>query len=265
MDRACAYSDLNLTTNAPLQNLPPMHYLHPTIFIGEFQRSALRLDQLDEHQTAPCMSRILLPANVTPDDHVASKHGAGWNVLVDGVRHDCSRHREFDRCGVDDTDNVAGARGLEEAKEGSIAAVLGIELYNLLVVVGALQKLDAGVEWAAVSLEEDLYTVNRWVKRIGTECSALDGHGGGGAVGGWAVDFVGDDIGGDRELDLTYIADGNRIGTARGLDHGAERTKLAVLNVHAHLARRVIWPVPEFYVRVQWTAFCAENDLDLFH
>ena len=68
------------------------------------------------------------------------------------MRHDRGGHRELDRGGVDDADDVARAGGLEEAEEGPVAAVLGVELDDLLVVVRALEQLDARVERAAVGM-----------------------------------------------------------------------------------------------------------------
>merc|ERR1712127_1025866 len=61
------------------------------------------------------------------------------------------------------------AGGLEHAEEGPVAAVLGVQLDDLLVVVGALEQLDARVERTAVSLEEDLHAVDRRVERVRAE------------------------------------------------------------------------------------------------
>merc|ERR1719333_1711025 len=90
-----------------------------------------------------------LEANVAADDDVAAEDRALVHELVDRVRHDAGGHRELDRGGVDDADDVARAGGLEDGEEGAVAAVLSVELDDLLVVVRALEQLDARVERAA--------------------------------------------------------------------------------------------------------------------
>ena len=179
------------------------------------------------------------------------------------MRDDASGHRELDGGGVDDADDVARAGRLEDAEEGPVAAVLGVQLDDLLVVVGALEQLDARVERPAVGLEEDLDAVDDRVERVGAERAALDGRGRGEAVGRRVVDVVGEHVGADGELDLADVADGDRVGAAGGLDHGAEGAELAVLDVHAHLARGVVGSVPELDVGVERAALGAEDDLHL--
>jgi len=124
-----------------------------------------------------------LEANVAADDNVAAEDGARVRLLVDRVRNDTSGHGELDRRSVDDADDVAGAGGLQEAEEGPVAAILSVELDDLLVVVRALEQLDPGVERTAIRLQIDLSAVNRRVERVGAEGTALDGRGGGSAVG----------------------------------------------------------------------------------
>jgi len=65
-----------------------------------------------------------LPSDVATDDDVTPEDGAGGDVLVDRVRHDAGIHGELDGGGVDDTDDVARARGRKEAKEWPVGAVL---------------------------------------------------------------------------------------------------------------------------------------------
>ena len=77
------------------------------------------------------------------------------------------------------------------------------------------------------------------------------------------VDALGDDVGGERELDLADVADRDRVRAARRLDHRAERAELAILDVHTHLARRVVGAVPELDVGVERAALGAEDDLNL--
>merc|ERR1719213_1570690 len=105
------------------------------------------------------------PADVAADDDVAAEDGARVHVVVDGAGDDRRGHRELDGGGVDDADDVARAGGLEDAEERAVAAVLRVQLDDLLVVVRALEELDSGVERAAVGLEEDLHAVDRRVER----------------------------------------------------------------------------------------------------
>ena len=70
-----------------------------------------------------------LAANVAADDDVVRGH-----VRVDRVRDNAGGHGELDRRGVDDADNVARARGLEDGEEWPVEAVLGVELDDLLVI-----------------------------------------------------------------------------------------------------------------------------------
>merc|ERR1719498_1208483 len=93
------------------------------------------------------------PADVAADDDVAAEDGARVHVVVDGAGDDRRGHRELDGGGVDDADDVARAGGLEDAEERAVAAVLRVQLDDLLVVVRALEELDARVERAAVRLE----------------------------------------------------------------------------------------------------------------
>ena len=99
---------------------------------------------------------ISLPADVAADDDVASEHGSRGHIIVDGVRDDGSVHRELDGARVHDADDIAGSGRREEAEERPVAAILGVELDDLLVVVRALEELDPRVERPAVGPEEDL-------------------------------------------------------------------------------------------------------------
>jgi len=206
-----------------------------------------------------------LPADVAADDGVATEDGVVRHPVVDRVWHDRGSHRELDGRGVDDAHDVAGAGRLEDAEEGAVEAVLGVELDDLLVIVRALEELDARVERAAIGLEEHLHAVDHRVKGVRAEGTALDGRGRLEAVGRRHVDALGENVGGDRELDLANVADGHGVGAAGGLNHCAERAELAVLDVHAHLARRVVRTVPELDVSVERTTLRAEYDLHLLH
>eukprot|EP00967_Tisochrysis_lutea_P121660 scaffold200691_cov33-Tisochrysis_lutea.AAC.1 len=143
-----------------------------------------------------------LPADVATDDDVTADDGLGRDVGVDEVRNDGGGHGELNRRGIDATDDVAGAWRLEDAEEGAIEAILGVELNDLLVVIGALKELDTRVERPAVSLEQDLDGVHRRVEGVGAEGATLDGHRGRDALVRRLVNAVGPDAGGKGELEL---------------------------------------------------------------
>ena len=70
---------------------------------------------------------------------VAANHGLAWaHVMADRVRDDARGHGELDGRRVHDTDDVARAWRLEDAEEGPVATVLGVQLDYLLVIVRAL-------------------------------------------------------------------------------------------------------------------------------
>ena len=179
------------------------------------------------------------------------------------MRDDGGGHGELDGRGVDDAHDVARAGRLEDGEEGAVQAVLRVQLDDLLVVVRALEELDARVERPAVRAEEDLDRVDEGVERVRAERAALDGRGRFRAVGRRALDVVGEHVGGERELDLADVADRDRVGAARRRDHAAEGAELAVLDVHAHLAGRVVRAVPELEVGVERAALRREHDLHL--
>jgi hypothetical protein len=76
------------------------------------------------------------------------------------VGNDTSSHRKLDWGGVDDAYDIARSRRLEDSEELAVAAILGVELDHLLVVVGSLEKLNPSVKRPAISREEDLDTIN---------------------------------------------------------------------------------------------------------
>merc|ERR1719321_335316 len=205
------------------------------------------------------------PSNVAADDDVASKNRLSVRFVVNGVRDNRGGHGEFDGGNVDDANDVARSRGLEDAEEGPVKAVLRVKLDNLLVIVRALEELNPGVERPAVCFEENLDAVDRGIEGVRAEGPALDRDGRGQALGRGGVDLLSKNIRGNWELDLTDVANGDRVGAAGGLNHGAEGTHLAVFHVHAHLRWRVVGPVPKLDVGVQRAALGAEDDLHLLH
>jgi hypothetical protein len=92
-----------------------------------------------------------LEADIAADDNIAPEDGTCIHVVVDGVRDNTGSHGELDWGSVDDTYDVARSGSLEDSEELAVAAILGIKLDHLLVVVRSLKKLDPGVERPAVS------------------------------------------------------------------------------------------------------------------
>eukprot|EP00962_Isochrysis_galbana_P041499 scaffold15256_cov126-Isochrysis_galbana.AAC.3 len=159
-----------------------------------------------EHKRPVSQARAFLPGHVAAEHDVTSHHGVLRLVVVDEVGHDRRGHGELDRGSVDDADDVARARGAQGAEEGAAEAVLGVELDDLLVVVGALQQLDACVERAAVGLEHDLHRLNNGLEGVGAERAALDGGGRAEALLRRALDALVVDPGGEGELELADVA-----------------------------------------------------------
>mmetsp|Transcript_10709 Transcript_10709/g.28583 ORF Transcript_10709/g.28583 Transcript_10709/m.28583 type:complete len:349 (-) Transcript_10709:56-1102(-) len=230
----------------------------------EFGREALYMLSLPASSLWH-LARGFLPAEVAAKYDVAAEDSALAETVADGVRDDGGGHRELHRGGVHDAHDVARSRGLEDAEEGAVEAVLGVQLNHLLVVVRALEELDARVERAAVSLEEDLNRVDESVERVGAERATLDGRRRGDALLRRVLDVVRVHISGERELDLADVADGHGVRAARSVDHGGERTELTILNVDAHLARGVVRAVPELDVGIKRAALSGEHDLHLLH
>jgi hypothetical protein len=105
--------------------------------------------------------------NITPDDSV-------WvHVRGDGVGNDSSIHRELDWGGVNNAYVVARSRSLDDSVELAVAAILGVKLDHLLVVVRSLKKLNPGVEGPAISRKENLDTVNTVIEWVCAQRSTL--------------------------------------------------------------------------------------------
>ena len=126
-----------------------------------------------------------------------------------------------------------------------------------------LQQLDPCVERPPVRLEQDLHAVDGWVEGVGAEGAALDDHRGGGALGRRLVHILACYQRGEGKLDLADVADADSVWAAGRLDDGAEGAELPVLDVDAHLARRVVRTLPQLDVRVQRPALSAEHHLHL--
>ena len=118
---------------------------------------------------------------------------------------------------------------------------------------------------AAVRLEEDLHAVDGRVEGVRAERAALDRRRRLDALNRRLVDGVSDDIRRDRELDLANVADGDGVRAAGRLDDRREGAELAVLDVHTHLARRVVRAVPELNVGIERAALGREHHLNLLN
>ena len=205
------------------------------------------------------------PGEVAAHRHVASDHGARKKIVINGVWDYRGRHGELHGGGVDDANHVAGPGRVDDAEERALEAVFGVELNHLLVVVGALKELDSGVEGTAVGLEEHLDGLYDRRERVCSKRAALDGRRVGDTLLRRKVHVVGHHLGGKRELELSDIANGHRVRSARGINRGAEGSHLAVLDIHAHLVRGVVGSIPELDVGVERTPFGREDDLHLLH
>eukprot|EP00962_Isochrysis_galbana_P033567 scaffold11263_cov108-Isochrysis_galbana.AAC.5 len=220
--------------------------------------------------------------------NVAAQHGVALEVVVDLEGDDGGGHRELDGRGVDHADDVARAGGAEGAEEGAVEAVLSVELNDLLVVVGSLEQLDAGVERPAIggkhNLREEgtctgvraktkrgpggqglwpglIRRVDRRVEGVGAEGAALDGGGRVEALVGRLVDAVVEHVGREGELELPDVAERDGVGAAGGLDHAAEGAHLAVLDVDAHLDGCVVGTVPQLDIGIERAALGAQLHL----
>merc|ERR1719398_383827 len=108
------------------------------------------------------------------EDNIAAEDGTCIHVVVDGVGDNTSPHGELDWGSVDDANDVARSRSLEDSEELGIATVLGVKLDHLLIVVGSLKKLNPGIERPAICGQEHFDTVNAWVEWECAEGSALN-------------------------------------------------------------------------------------------
>lgn len=202
-------------------------------------------------------------SHVAADDNVTTKDGLHADTLVDEVRDDTSGHRELNGSSVDNTDNVSGAGSRQMAEERSVHAVLGVKLNNLLVVIGALEELNPGIEGTAIGPKKDLNAIDRRVERISAESTTLNSRGGSDAVLRRLIDSVCDDVGGEREFNLSDVSNGDGVRATRRLNYGTKWTNLAIFDVDSHFDRSVVRSMPQFDVGVERTALSAENNLDL--
>mmetsp|Transcript_2730 Transcript_2730/g.4242 ORF Transcript_2730/g.4242 Transcript_2730/m.4242 type:complete len:323 (-) Transcript_2730:588-1556(-) len=198
-----------------------------------------------------------LPVTVTSENNISVR-----SVDVNLTGLDPGSQGELNRSSVDNTDDVSTSGGLNLHEEGTVETILSVELNNLLVVVGALKQLNTGVQGTSVSLEEHTHSVDGRVKGVSTKGSSLDDH------GGLTLDIsgnghiLGGNTGSQGELDLTNVADGNGVGSTRGLNDGRKGTDGSILNVHAHLARGVIGTLPELDISVHGTSLGLQSNLN---
>ena len=109
--------------------------------------------------SSPCaLTTLTTEPNDSPNDHHLGAHhlnvparallsaanddGIRRHILIDGVRDDRGSHRELDGARVDDADDVAGSRGLQDAEERPVAAVLGVQLDDLILLTACRTKME---------------------------------------------------------------------------------------------------------------------------
>ena len=145
-------------------------------------------------------------------------------------------------------------------------AVLGVDLDDLLVVVGSLQQFDTCVQGTAIGTQQDGDG-----RDTGWERDSVDGttlH----DLGDFLSDVPGDvleglvvrfDGGLDGVLQRLCVPDGDRVGVEAGRgDDGREGTEVTVLEVDSHLVRRRVGSVPQFDVGRKGRTLGLHEDLD---
>mmetsp|Transcript_35476 Transcript_35476/g.72606 ORF Transcript_35476/g.72606 Transcript_35476/m.72606 type:complete len:358 (+) Transcript_35476:186-1259(+) len=192
---------------------------------------------------------------------------------LDHVRLDDGAEGELHGGGVDDSDDVAASGALEDREEGPLHAVLGVQVDDLLDVVGSLEELDAGVEGTSVGAEHHLNGGDGGVEGLGVDGPSLDGArddavdagGDGGDVGAGAADVggVGLDGGGEGVLHGGGVAYGDGVLAAGGVDDAGEGAEVSVLDVDPHLLGGVVGSLPELDVGVEGTSVGLHHDEDL--
>ena len=167
---------------------------------------------------------------------------------LDSVWLDNGRDGEFDRSGVDDSDDVSDSGRLNDGKEGMLDSVFGVDLDDLLVVVRTLEELEACVEGTSVRAQQDGDGGDRGGEGDGVDGTSL--HDLGDVLSNVAGDVfegfvVGFDGGLDGVLEGLRVADRHRVGVeAGGGNHGRKGAKVTVFEVHGHLVGGGVGPVP---------------------
>mmetsp|Transcript_10156 Transcript_10156/g.21994 ORF Transcript_10156/g.21994 Transcript_10156/m.21994 type:complete len:338 (+) Transcript_10156:92-1105(+) len=172
---------------------------------------------------------------------------------------------EFHWRRVHNTHNISTSGGLNNSKERTVQTILCVKLNNLLVVVGALQQLDSGIQRTSISLEDDGNRVNGRVEWVCSEGSSLDGLrslGHRGNIGGEAIITVGPHNGIEGELELTNVTNGNGVGATGSSNHGVEGTEGTILNVNTHFVGRVIGSLPKLNISVKRTSLGLQKHLN---
>ena len=116
--------------NTPLHHTEDAHSY--TFFSFAFRAAQAATPRALRHSAHNSAIREL-PADVAADHDVAAEDGARRHALVDGMRDDRGGHGELHGARVDDADNIAGSGGLQDAKEWTVTAVLGVQLDDLLL------------------------------------------------------------------------------------------------------------------------------------
>eukprot|EP00966_Prymnesium_polylepis_P314148 7259870-Prymnesium_polylepis.1 len=155
---------------------------------------------------------------------------------------------------------VGRARRLDDAVKGVLVARGGVDLDDLLDLVGALRELDLRLHVALVRLEQHLHAVHVRAKRVGRDAATL--HLLGRHVGEGLVRLrqagVGD-ICVEGKLHRARVVHGHRLRVDRRLDDRVNRPEAAVLGVDAELGRDVRRRLPQLDVGVERTATLAPD------
>mmetsp|Transcript_25638 Transcript_25638/g.54759 ORF Transcript_25638/g.54759 Transcript_25638/m.54759 type:complete len:316 (+) Transcript_25638:390-1337(+) len=145
-------------------------------------------------------------------------------------------------------------------------SIFGVDLYDLLVVVGTLEEFEAGVEGTPVGAQQHSDGGDRWGEGNRVDCSSL--HDLWNVLADVSRDVlegfvVGFDGGLDGVLQCLRVSDRNRVSVeARSGNHGREGTEVSVFEVDGHLVGRRIGSVPQLNVRREGGSLSLHKHLD---
>mmetsp|Transcript_4893 Transcript_4893/g.8812 ORF Transcript_4893/g.8812 Transcript_4893/m.8812 type:complete len:315 (+) Transcript_4893:194-1138(+) len=185
-------------------------------------------------------------------------------IATDTVGINTGIQREFHWRRVHNTYNISTSGCLHNGEEWTVQTIFCVKLNHLLVVVRALQQFNSGVKGTSVGLEDDGHRVDRWIKRVSTKGSSLDGLrslGNRGNIGGEAIITVGPDNSIEGELELPNVTNGNGVGATGSSNHGVEGTKGTILNVDTHFVGRVVGSLPKFNISIKGTSLGLQKHL----
>lgn len=188
------------------------------------------------------------------------------NGLIDDIRLNGSGQGELNSRRVHNSDNISASGGINNSIEWALLSVLSVDIQNLLVVVRSLQKLNTSVQWTAISLQGNLHRLHSGGEGGGVHSSSLNRSvvtareedlRGTGALGHVALES-----GGERELHLSSVADGDSVGASGAFNGATEWALASVLKVDGHLLGSIVRSLPQVDVGVEGAAGGLEQYVD---